>query len=411
MSTPDDRPDDFSAFDITAKDHRKHIEPLWSRMRAQPQLPRSAKFGGFYILTRHADVAAASRDAKLFSSAANGIAIPDLHAGGRLLPVESDPPHHTEYRALFAPFVTNAAMQKHEPLLRSLATGLLDQCAGQPRLDFVKAFARPFPAMAVLRILGIRATDVDRMAHLVDTSVDGAEGEGRGGPRMIAAARELNDYLVRELQARQAAPHDPDNIISTLVHSSLPTAPLGLKEQTSLLKIFIFGGFTTTTFALASAMRWLLEQPADFDRLRNHPELLRSAVDEFVRFSSPGTYVARTAMQDTVIGTTPVCKGDRVLLCYGAANRDAAVFERPAELMLDRPLNQQTGNRHLGFGNGPHGCMGIHLARLEMRVALEECLKTLGDYRVDPHGKIEWASGETEGMTTLPLLLRRNLND
>jgi cytochrome P450 len=411
MSTSDDRPDDFSTFDITAKDHRKNIEPLWSRMRAQPQLPRSDKYGGFYILTKHADVAAASRDAKLFSSAANGIAIPDLHAGGRLLPVESDPPYHTEYRALFAPFVTNAAMQKHEPLLRSLATGLLNQCAGRTRLDFVKAFARPFPAMAVLRILGIPETDVDRMAHLVDTSVDGAEGEGRGGPQMIAAARELNDYLVRELQARQAAPHDPDNIISTIVHSSLPTAPLGLKEQTSLLKIFIFGGFTTTTFALASAMRWLLEQPADFDQLRNHPELLRSAVDEFVRFSSPGTYVARTAMQDTVIGTTPLRKGDRVLLCYGAANRDDAVFERPAELMLDRPLNQQAANRHLGFGNGPHGCMGIHLARLEMRVALEECLKALGDYCVDPHGEIEWASGETEGMTTLPLLLRRNPHD
>jgi cytochrome P450 len=411
MSTPDDQPDEFSTFDITAKDHRKHIEPVWSRMRALSQLPRSDKFGGFCILTKHADVAAASRDAKLFSSAANGIAIPDLSAGGRLLPVESDPPEHTEYRSLFAPFVTNAAMQKHEPLLRSLATGLLHQCAGRPRLDFVKEFARPFPAIAVLSILGIPETDVDRMAHVVDTSVDGAEGEGRGGPQMIAAARELNDYLVRVLQAWQAAPHDPDNIISTIVHSSLPTAPFGLKEKTSLLKIFIFGGFTTTTFALASAMRWLLEHPEDFDRLRRSPELLRSAVDEFVRFSSPGTYVARTAMQDTAIGGTPLRKGDRVLLCYGAANRDAAVFDRPDELMLDRPLTQQTANRHLGFGNGPHGCMGIHLARLEMRVALEECLKVFGDYRVDPHGKIEWASGETEGMSTLPLVLRINPND
>ncbi|MEA3183514.1 MAG: hypothetical protein QOI59_7037 [Gammaproteobacteria bacterium] len=408
MNKPDGCPYAFSTFDITAKEHRKHIEPVWSQMRAQSQLPRSDNFGGFYILTKHADVAAASRDARLFSSAANGIAIPDLSAGGRLLPVESDPPYHTEYRSLFAPFVTNAAMQKHDPLLRSLATGLLDRCAGRPKLDFVKEFARPFPAFAVLRILGIPETDVDRMAHLVDTAVDGAEGEGRGGPQMIAAAKELNEYLVRVLQARQAAPHDPENIISTIVHASLPSAPLGLKEQTSLLKIFIFGGFTTTTFALASAMRWLLEHPADFDRLRSHPDLLRSAVDEFVRFSSPGTYVARTAMQDTMMGTTPLRKGDRVLLCYGAANRDPAVFEQPDELILDRALNQQAANRHLGFGNGPHGCMGIHLARLEMRVALDECLKVLGAYCVDPEGEIEWASGETEGMTTLPLMLRKS---
>jgi len=84
------------------------------------------------------------------------------------------------------------------------------------------------------------------------------------------------------------------------------------------------------------------------------------------------------------------------------------VFEQPDELMLNRALNQQVATRHLGFGNGPHGCMGIHLARLEMRVALEECLKVLGAYCGDPEGEIQWASGETEGMTTLPLMLRKS---
>lgn len=220
---------------------------------------------------------------------------------------------------------------------------------------------------------------------------------------MLAAGRELNAYLEQVLEERRASEHDPTNIISAIVHASLPTAPLGAKEQLSLLKIFIFGGFTTTTFALASAMRWLLEHPADLRALRDQPDLMHSAVDEFVRFSSPGTYVARTVMADTTIGTTPLRKGDRVLLCYGAANRDPAVFARPEELVLERPVSRQTANRHLAFGSGPHGCMGIHLARLEMRVALQECLGVLGDYCIDPEGQIGWASGETEGMNSLPL--------
>jgi cytochrome P450 len=395
--------DEFSGFDITEKNHRKHIEPVWARMRSSDCLPRSEQHGGFYILTRFEDVAAVARNPKLFSSAENGIAIPDLSAGGRLLPVESDPPHHTEYRSLFAPFVTNEAMQKHEPMLRMLARDLLSRCRGRDRLDFVAEFARPFPAFAVLKILGVRDADVGRMAHLIDVAVDGAEGEGRGGPQMLAAGRELNAYLTQILDERRAGAHDPTNIISIIVHASLPTAPLGAKEQLSLLKIFIFGGFTTTTFALASAMRWLLEHPADLEALRNQPDLMQSAVDEFVRFSSPGTYVARTVMADTTVGATRLQKGDRVLLSYGAANRDPAVFARPEELVLDRPVSRQTAQRHLGFGNGPHGCMGIHLARLEIRVALQECLGALGDYRIDPEAPISWASGETEGMTTLPL--------
>src|SRR5690606_37416168 len=145
--------------------------------------------------------------------------------------------------------------------------------------------------------------------------------EGRSGPRQIAAGRELSDYLNELLAAKRAAPHDPDNVISAIAHSKLPSAPLGPNEQSSLLKIFIFGGFTTTTFALTSAIRWLLEHPADLQKLQARPELLQTAVDEFVSFASPGTYLGRTVMRDTTIGQTPLRRGDRILLAIGAANR------------------------------------------------------------------------------------------
>jgi cytochrome P450 len=388
----------FGDFDINARDHRKNIESVWDAMRRQDTLPRSDKFGGFYVLTRYGDVTAAARNANDFSSAVHGIAIPDLHAESRLIPVETDPPQHSEYRTVLLRFVSGEAMRKHEALLRSIVRDLFAKSEGLAGFDFVNRIARPYPAIAILTILGIPDGDIDRLAYLVDTSIDGAEGEGRGGPQMIAAGKELNHYLNAILQARREAPYDSGNIISSLVHASLPTAPLGPGEQCSFLKLLIFGGFTTTTFALTSAVRWLIEHPADLDRLLARPELMKTAVDEFIRFASPGTYLGRTVKADTVVGNTLLRAGDRVLLSYGAANRDPQVFPNPHVVVLDRAPNP-----HLGFGHGPHACMGLHLARLELRVALEESLKRIAAYQINPREDIVWASGETQGMMTLPL--------
>lgn len=390
---------EFANFDINAKNHRKNIESIWDKMRFQRTLPHSDQYGGFYVLTRYANVTQVARDAKGFSSAERGIAIPDLHAGARLIPVETDPPQHSEYRALLLRFVSGEAMRRHEELLRVTLRNLYAKCSELNRFDFVRQIARPYPALVVLTILGMPEPDIDRLAYLVDTSIDGAEGEGRGGPAMIGAGRELSHHLHGILSERRAAPYDPEDIISTIVHTALPTAPFGPSEQCSFLKILIFGGFTTTTFALTSAVRWLLEHPADQERLRRTPELMRTAIDEFIRFSSPGTYLARTVKADTMIGSTPLRAGDRVLLSYGAANRDPEVFVRPHEVLLDR-----SPNPHVGFGHGPHGCMGLHLARLELRVALEESLNHIARYCLDPNEEIAWASGETQGMSTLPLI-------
>lgn len=399
MSEPETR-GDYSTFDITEKNHRKNIESVWSRMRQEAHLPRSSRHGGFYIVTKYDDVSSAARNTKDFSSAENGIAIPDMHAGARLLPVESDPPHQTEYRSLFMRFLGKEAILRHEPMVRAVARDLLSSVMGRPQIDFAQDFARPYPAIVVLTLLDIAERDIDRLTYLVDTSIDGAEGEGRSGPQRMAAARELTEYLKDILAAKRATPYDPGNVISTIAHSQLPTAPLGPKEQSSLLKIFIFGGFTTTTFALTSAVRWLMDHPADLEKLRTQPTLLHTALDEFVRFASPGTYLGRTVMRDTAIGETALRRGDRILLAPGAANRDPGVFVRPEEILLDR-----TPNRHLGFGHGPHGCMGTHLARLEIQVALQECLERIADYRIDTGREIHWSSGETQGMTTLPLRL------
>jgi cytochrome P450 len=390
--------DDFAQFDINSHNHRKNVEGIWDKMRARDTLPHSDMHGGFYVFTKYTDVSSAARNTKTFSSAEHGIAIPDLHAESRLIPVETDPPQHSEYRAVLLRFVSGDAMRKQEALLRTIVRDLYAKCEGLAQFDFVQKIARPYPAIAILTILGIPDRDIDRLAYLVDTSIDGAAGEGRGGPQMLAAGKELSRYLEGILQAKRETPCDPQNIVSALVHASLPAAPFGPGEQSSFLKLLIFGGFTTTTFALASAVRWLIEHPYDLESLLGRPELMKTAVDEFIRFSSPGTYLGRTVKTDTMVGATPLRAGDRVILSYGAANRDPDVFPSPDKVLLDR-----SPNPHLGFGHGPHACMGLHLARLELRVALEESLPRIGGFSLNSKEPVLWASGETQGMTTLPL--------
>jgi cytochrome P450 len=345
-------------------------------------------------------VARTARTPEVFSSA-QGIAIPDLHFDSRLLPIETDPPAHREFRRLLNPFVTREHIARCESMICATAAELLDvlrtQLAESPEIDFVSAFARLFPGRIALKFMGFPPADTLRLDSLINTTVD-----GRGTPAAAQAGAELNAYIDEFLAARRALPCDPLDLVSVVAYARIDDVSLTSEQQNSLTKLLLFGGFTTTTFALASAFRWLADHPADRSRLREEPALLATAIDEFVRFSSPGTYLGRMVVAETQLGTTALHPNDRVLLSYGSANRDPAVFERADEVVLER-----TPNRHMGFGHANHSCLGVHLARLEMRIAFQTLLPHLIEFEVDRSRPIEWSSGETQGMTTLPLIVHR----
>ncbi|MCW2496735.1 cytochrome P450 [Jatrophihabitans sp.] len=384
----------FAGFDHNLPDHRATAETQWRGLRAEPGLPRSAAHGGFHILSRYEDVTAAALDWETFSSA-QGIAIPDLHFNERLVPVEYDPPRLRAFRRIVMRFLTPTAVAQHEAAARDIARSLVDALPRAGRIDFVETFARPFPTGVALTVFGFPNSDADRLDKLINSAIG-----GRGDEAARAASEELEAYLTAFVTNRREHPVGSDNIIDAIVASSDDDL-LSPAEQLSFVKLLLFGGFTTTTFALSSFIAWIAEHPQDRERLVHHPDLMRSAADEIVRYSSPGTYLGRTTMREVELAGTSLAAGSRVVLGYGSANRDPAQFDRPDELILDR-----SPNPHLGFGMGPHRCIGVHLAKLELTVAAETLLSALPAFRLDPEGEpIHWMSGETQGMTNLPLIL------
>lgn len=391
METPPTCP--YADFDHNGTDHRATAEAAWRDMRALPGVPRAEAHGGFYVLTRYSDVVAAALDWESYTSA-QGIAIPDLHFEERLVPIEYDPPRLRAYRRLVMRFLTPEAVRKHEPVIREVARSLTHAMSEHQRVDFVEAFARPFPTAVALHVLGFPREDAPLLDRLINTSIG-----GRGNDEAKAASAQLEEYIERFVTARRESKTSSDEIIGAIVGES-GDDQLSPSEQLSFVKLLLFGGFTTTTFAISSFMHWIARHPGDRDRLAAQPELMKSAVDEIVRYSSPGTYLGRVATRDLDVAGTPIPAGSRVLLSYGSANRDSGQFDRPDDLVLDR-----SPNPHLGFGMGPHRCIGVHLAKLELTVAIETLLDVLPSFVLAPDADIHWMSGETQGMLSLPLVL------
>lgn len=387
--------DPFSHFNLHEKGIRRGVECLWAKMREQPTLPRSEELGGFRLISRHADLKKALLDPALFSSA-QGITVPDQGVRSRHIPAETDPPLHKEYRNLMARHFGFDRVRRMEARVRELAVMLLDRIAGQSRVDFVDVFARPLPVHVSLTLLGLPAGD----AELLDALVRELHQEVATGIRTGAAVK-LTSYVHDSLVARRdmAATAD-DSLVSAILGGSVEGRPLTLDEQVSMVRLVLIGGFDSTAIALATAVWWLAQHAEDADRLRATPALIDTFSEEIVRFASPATYLRRTVTRDVDFGGTALHQGDHVVLGFGAANRDPTEFTCPETVVIDR-----NPNRHLGFGFGAHRCIGSLVAKLEMRIAVEEITARYARIELDPTGDIDFSSGLNQGIIALPIIL------
>ena len=184
-------------------------------------------------------------------------------------------------------------------------------------------------------------------------------------------AQRLTDYAGSVIERRErCAGAQQDDFVASLLAGEVDGRPLTRDEKVNMVRQVLIGAFDTTSLTIAAGVWWLAQHPEDARRLHDDPSLMNPATEEMVRFASASTYLRRTVTQDTHLGGTPLQQGDKVLLCFGAANRDPSVFEDPDRMRLDRsPIN------HLGFGLGLHRCVGSHLAKLQLQVALTELLK------------------------------------
>ena len=365
---------------------------VWARMRNECPVAHTDAHEGFYVLTRYADVFAAALATGTFSSDGDGlgVAIPPQELRP-LYPIDLDPPHHTKYRHMLNPFFSMRTVATMENSIRELARDLISVFPESGVFDVAAAFTLPLPRRVGFRMLSFpedRTAEVSQLVEAVMSNV--AERQGAAAPRLF-------EVLSTILAERRSQPRRAD-LLDTVVFGEIDGVPVDEKQSFSMLVLLLMGGLATTSAALGMMIEWLADHPEDVVRLRERPELHNLAVDEFVRYSSPVAHIGRTVMADTEIEGCPVPQGSRLLLSFGSANRDDRVFPRPDEVLVDRHPN-----KHVGFGIGPHRCIGSHLAKLQIKVALQELLAAMPPFRVYDHGQTHWVGSESRMIDRLIL--------
>lgn len=334
---------------------------------------RSDASGGFWILSRYGDVAAAAEDWRTYSSA-EGVLLP-APAGrrGRQVALEQDPPEHTTYRRLYADLLSRQRVGAIEADIRATAAARLASLAAAGEGDFVEQVAAPVPIETLGLLLGL---DPDVTAHLRQLTVAELGHVDRPDGHSARPETTLMDLLRSVIEDRRSHPR-PD-FVTMLTEQDLP--PVGLL---SFLVGAVIAGHETTLSAAANLAYQLGLDPALQDRLAAQPELIPRAVDESLRHRSPVQNFVRTLTTDVDHDGVTMAAGDKVMLVFGAANRDESRFPDPGRFDLDRYATDRDAARHLAFGWGVHRCVGAFLAEAELRILAEELVR----YRLSLRGE------------------------
>jgi cytochrome P450 len=326
------------------------------------------------LLTRYDDVAAVYQDHARFASDKRVEFAPKfgdspLYEHHTTSVVFRDPPDHTRIRRLFAPAFTPRALAALEPRIAALVETLLERAAAEGGMDVVEDFAAAVPVQLIGDMLGIPGTEREPLRGW-SLAILGALEPATEPERLAAgnrAVEEFKEYLRRLIAARRRRPGgEPGEILSALIAAEDAGDRLTEIELLHQCIFLLNAGHETTTNLIANAVLTLLEHPAAAARLRAEPQLIATAVEEFLRYQSPNQLGNRRVVAPVTVGGVPLPPGTLVTLCIGAANRDPAQFPDP-----DRVDIARTPNRHLAFITGIHACAGMWLARMEGRVAIE----------------------------------------
>ena len=309
-------------------------------------------------------------------------------------PITSDPPQHKPAKQLLLPPFTPDAVNKLEPRVRAICNELIDEFIEDEGCDVAARYAKHIPVRTIAHMLGIPETDSDLFIRWIHEVLElGIKDQAI----LMQANQEMGLYFVEHIERRKK--HPTDDLISTLMNARDKNGqPLPDAHVLGSLRLLLIAGIDTTWSAIGASLWHLAKTPSDRERLVAEPELLPTAIEEFLRAYSPVT-MAREVMKKTVISGCPIKPGNMVLLSFPAANRDPAVFPDADKVVIDRKQNP-----HAAFGLGIHRCVGSNLARMEMTVAIEEWLKRIPHFRLDPAGKVTWSEGTVRGPRQLPVL-------
>ncbi|HEY5013255.1 MAG TPA: cytochrome P450 [Acidimicrobiia bacterium] len=346
------------------------------------------------LLARHDDVMHALRHPELFSSNMDAIDIGNVRP---LIPLQIDPPDHVKFRRLLDPLFSPKEVAKLEPEVRRLVNELIDGFEAAGEVELSDQFAIPLPCTVFLALLGLPIEDLDLFLRFKD-SIIRPVGDTPEAAKAVqsAAGQEIYAYFQKVVDARRVERRD--DLISGFVAAEVDGHRLSDNDILDICYLFLLAGLDTVTASLTCAVAYLAAHPDRRDAISADLSLVPAAVEELLRWETPVPGVPRVAMTDVQIGGEQVREGDSVMCLLGAANIDASEFPDPDVVDLERP-----GNRHLAFGGGVHRCLGSHLARLEMRVALEELHRRLPDYALKAGETPRYTSG-IRAVEYLPLV-------
>lgn len=367
-----DKPTPDHAFDPHDPEFARDPWSVYRQLRESCPVAYSDTYdGGFWVLSKYADVRAVALDPAHFSSAAD-LLLPANHDAGWLLPIQSDPPMTVTYRRLLGHLFNARAVGELEPLVRTWTIAAVDAFAARGHCDFVPELAHPIPGKTTMQLMG---WPVDQWADVV-VAIKELTTRAPGDPGRARAALDvghIRERVVDNLARRRQEPgHD---LASALLASSVDSRPLTEEEMVALMMLVVFGGIDTTVAAIGNMLTTLDAHPELRRRLLDDDRLIPVFVEEVLRYEPPIQGFARFPTERAEIGGRDISEDSKVFLVWASANRDDDVFSDADTVRLDRDPNP-----HLAFGVGAHKCLGAALARMELRVVLEEVLRRIPDY-------------------------------
>jgi cytochrome P450 len=383
-------------FDHTDEVWAGDMYPILDDLRESCPFAHTERYGGAWLPTRFDDVAEIAYDTEHFTS--RSVVVTEFRAPmflapqGIAPPISSDPPYHKESRRLLLPIFSPQAVDKLEAETRAYCEELIDSLRGRDEVDAAAEYAEAIPVRVIANMLGLPLSDADVFRRIVNHAL---EGVSLPMDQRIAGMMAVMEYLQGHIDDHLANPRD--DLISYLLSAELDGEKLDVFHVVRTIGLLLIAGIDTTWSAIGASLWHLSKTPADLARLVAEPALLPTAIEEFLRFYAPVT-MARLVREDMDWHGCPMKAEEWILLSFPAANRDKAEFEDADRFIIDREVN-----RHAAFGLGPHRCAGSHLARMEMRVALEVWLSAFPRFSLGDPSAVRWSEGQVRGPRVLPV--------
>ncbi|MXO89976.1 cytochrome P450 [Pontixanthobacter aquaemixtae] len=348
-------------------------------------------FGNAWVLTKHEDALFALRHAEYFSTEDATPFPRNPEDYFNFIPIEFDPPDHRKYRNIVDPYISPKAVLGWEDRIRNLANELIDDFIDQGECDFPEQFGRPLPVLVFLDLMGLPR---DMCDTFVEWSVDLLHSNDR--EVMAATMAKITEYLQGQIAEKEANPDD--GLVSKIVHAKIDDRPISAKEKFGFVIFLFIAGLDTVFATLNNIWNYLAENPDKCQEIIDDPDNINAQVEELLRVFSV-TFSGRTVKQDIELRGVQMKKGDKVTSILPACNYDPDVFPDPTKVDFHRPKKII-----LAFTVGVHSCMGAHLARLEVKIALQEWLKRIPRFKAKPGTQVEYKMGGVIGPHELPLV-------